>query len=55
LLERLQKRAHRGKEGAADQSIHVRKMGLPTARNGEPSRMKNVSIESSGGKKMSLG
>jgi hypothetical protein len=47
---------HRGKAGAADQSTQGR-MGLGTARKEETSRVKNVSIESSGGKIkiMSLG
>jgi hypothetical protein len=38
-----------GKGGAADQSGHGR-MGLGTAWKKETSRMKNISIESSGGK-----
>jgi hypothetical protein len=53
LLDRLQNGTHRGKGGAADQSIHGR-MGLGTAGKGETSRMKNVSIESSGGKELRL-
>jgi hypothetical protein len=56
LLARLQNGTHRGKGGAADQSIHDRRMGLGTARKGETSRMKNISTEGSGGgKNMSLG
>jgi hypothetical protein len=43
LLHRLQKGTHRGKGGAADQSIQ-RRMGLGTACKEETSRMKNVSI-----------
>jgi hypothetical protein len=42
------------KRGAADQSIHGR-MGLGTACKEETSRMKNVSIESSGGKNYAFG
>jgi hypothetical protein len=53
LLDRLQNGTHRGKEGAADQSIHGR-MGLGTACKAETSRTKNVSIDSSGGKKKSI-
>jgi hypothetical protein len=41
------------KGGAADQSIHGG-MGLGTACKGETLRMKNVSIESSGGRKVCL-
>jgi hypothetical protein len=43
----------KGKGGAADQSIHGR-MVLGTACKEETSRMKNVSIEGSGGKKLYL-
>jgi hypothetical protein len=49
----LQNGTHRGTGGAADQSIHGR-MGLGTACKGETLRMKNVSIESSGGNKICL-
>jgi hypothetical protein len=42
------RRTHGRKEGAADQSVHER-VGLGTACKGETSRMKSVSIESSGG------
>jgi hypothetical protein len=49
LLDRLQNGNHRGKGGVADQSIHGR-IRLGTACKGETSKMKNVSIESSGGK-----
>jgi L-alanine-DL-glutamate epimerase-like enolase superfamily enzyme len=55
MLDRLQNRTHRGKGGAADQSTHGR-MGLRTACKEETLRVKNISIESSGGKTiMSLG
>jgi hypothetical protein len=46
LLDRLQNGTHRG-----DQSIHGR-MGLGTACKEETSRMKNVLILSSGGRKL---
>jgi hypothetical protein len=45
----LQNETHKGKGGTPDQSVHGR-MGLGTACKGEASRMKNVSIESSGKK-----
>jgi hypothetical protein len=54
LPNRLQNGTHRGKGGAADQSVHGR-MGLGTAFKGETPRMKNVSIESSGGKNYVFG
>jgi hypothetical protein len=47
----LQNGTHRGREAAADQSTRGR-MGLGTACKAETSRMKNVSIESSGGRKL---
>jgi hypothetical protein len=53
LLDRLQNGTHRGKGGMADQSIH-RRVGLGTAHKGETSRMKNVLIVSSGGRKLCL-
>jgi hypothetical protein len=53
LLDRLQNGNHRGKRGMADQSIHGR-IALGTACKGETSRIKNVSIESSGGKQLCL-
>jgi hypothetical protein len=53
MLDRLQVGTHRGKGGATDQSIHER-MGVGTACKGEAPRMKNISIESSGGKKICL-
>jgi hypothetical protein len=45
----LRNETHRGKGGVADQLIHGR-MGLGTACKEEISRVKNDSIESSGGK-----
>jgi hypothetical protein len=51
LLNRLQNGTHRGKEGAADPSVHGR-MGLGTACEERILRMKNDSIESFGGKKL---
>jgi hypothetical protein len=51
LLGRFQNGTHREKGGTADQSTHGR-MGLGAARKAETSRMKNVSTESSGGKKL---
>jgi hypothetical protein len=42
-----------GKEGAADQSTHGR-MALGKACKGETSRMTNVLIKSSGGRKLCL-
>jgi hypothetical protein len=45
---------HRGKGGAADQSIYGR-MGLGTACKEETSKVKNVSIESFGGKELCFG
>jgi hypothetical protein len=53
LLDGLQNGTQRGKEGAADQSIHGR-VGLGTACKGETLKMENVSIESSGGRKVCL-
>jgi hypothetical protein len=53
LLNRLQNGTHRGKGGAADQLI-LGRMGLTTACKEETLRMKNVSIESSGGKQLCL-
>jgi hypothetical protein len=53
LLDRLQNGTHRGKAGTADQSVHGR-MGLGTACKEETSRIKNVLIQSSGGKKLCL-
>jgi hypothetical protein len=53
LVDRLQNGTLRGKGGPADQSIHGR-MGLGTACKEEALRMKNISIESSGGKKICL-
>jgi hypothetical protein len=53
LLDRLQDGTHRGKGGAADQSIHGR-MGLGTVCKEEMLRMKNVSIMRSGGRKLHL-
>jgi hypothetical protein len=49
LVGRLHNGTHRGKGGAADQSVHGR-IGLGTVCKAETSRMKNVLIESSGGK-----
>jgi hypothetical protein len=55
LIARLENGTHRGRSGAADRSTHGR-MGLGTAYKEETSRIKNVSIESSGKKKnMCLG
>jgi hypothetical protein len=54
LLDRSQNRTHRGEGGAEDQSICDRRMGLGKARKEAPSRMKNVSIESSAEKKSLL-
>jgi hypothetical protein len=51
LLDSLQNRTHRDKGAAADQSAHGR-VGLGAARKEEISRMKNISIESSGGNKL---
>jgi hypothetical protein len=51
LLDRLQNGTHRGKGGAADQSIHGR-MGLGTAYKEET--LKNDSMVSSGGRKSYL-
>jgi hypothetical protein len=53
LLDRLQNGTHKGKEGMADQSTDGR-TGLGTTYKEETSRVKNVSIESSGGKKLHL-
>jgi hypothetical protein len=53
LLDRLQNGTHRGKGDAADQSVHGR-MGLGTACKDETLRMNNVSIVSSGGRKLRL-
>jgi hypothetical protein len=53
LLDRFQNGTHRGKGGTADQSIHGR-MGLGTACKEETLRMRNVSIVSSGGRKLHL-
>jgi hypothetical protein len=53
LLDRLQNGTHRGKGGGADQSIHGR-MGLWTACREETLMIKNVLIESSGGRKLCL-
>jgi hypothetical protein len=53
LFDRLQNGTYRRKLGAADQSIHGR-MGVGIARKGETSRMKTVSIEGSGGRKLCL-
>jgi hypothetical protein len=53
LLDRLQYGTHRGKWGAADQSTHGR-MGLGTECKVKTSRMKNVLIKNSGGKKLCL-
>jgi hypothetical protein len=53
LLDRVQNGTHKGKEGIADQSTHGR-MGLRTAYKEETSRMKNVSIKSSGEKNLHL-
>jgi hypothetical protein len=52
-IEKLKFTHHRGKGGAADQSVHGR-MGLGTACKGETSRVKNISIESPGGRKLCL-
>lgn len=54
LLDSLQNEIYRGKGDVADQSTHGR-MGLGAAFKKETSRMKNVSVESSGGKIMTLG
>jgi hypothetical protein len=54
LLDRLQNGIHKGRGDTADQSIYER-MGLGTACKGETSRMKDVSIEILGGKKLCLG
>jgi hypothetical protein len=51
LLNRLQNGTRRGKGDAANQSIHGR-IGLGIACKEETSRMKNISNESSGGKKL---
>jgi hypothetical protein len=53
LLDRLQNGTHRGKGCVADQSLHGR-MGLGASCKKETSRMKNISVESSGGKKICL-
>jgi hypothetical protein len=53
LPDRLQNGTHKGKGGVADQSTHGR-IGLGAAYKKETSRMKNVSVESSGGKKLCL-
>jgi hypothetical protein len=54
LLDRLQNGTHRGKGDAVYQSIHG-KMGLGTVCKEETLRMNNVSNQSSGGRKLSLG
>jgi hypothetical protein len=48
LLDGLQKGTQSRKGGVADQSVHGR-MGLGAVYKGETSRMKNVSIMTSGG------
>jgi hypothetical protein len=48
LLDSLQNGTHRGNEDAADQSTRGR-IGLGTACKAETSRMKNISVEDSGG------
>jgi hypothetical protein len=53
LLNRLQNGTHKGKGGATDQSVHGL-MGLGTVYKGETLRMENVSIVSSGGRKLCL-
>jgi hypothetical protein len=53
LLDGLQNGTHRGKEGAADQSLHGR-LGLGTEYKDVTIRMNSVSIQSSGGKKLCL-
>jgi hypothetical protein len=53
LLDRLQNGTHRGEGGAADQSIHG-KMGLRTECKEETLRIEDVSIVSSGGRKLCL-
>jgi hypothetical protein len=51
FLDGLQNGAHRGKGDSADQSTHGRMM-LGTACKAETSRMKCVSLESSGRKRL---
>jgi hypothetical protein len=51
LLHRLQNGTHKRKGGVGNQSVHGR-MGLGTACKGETLRMKNVSIVSSGARKL---
>jgi hypothetical protein len=51
LPYRLQSRLHSGEGGTAGQSAYAR-IGSGAARKEETSRMKNVSIESSGRKKV---